>query len=96
MNIAILNGYKEITLSTKVYIVKAMVFSVVMYECESWTIKKAVKAKSFSCAQLFVTPWTTYTLRGSSIHGIFQAQEYWNGLLFPSEYQRTDAFKLWG
>ena len=44
MNIAILNGYKEITLSTKVYIVKAMVFSVVMYECESWTIKKAAAA----------------------------------------------------
>ena len=29
-----------ITLLTKVYIVKAMVFPVVMYKCESWTIKK--------------------------------------------------------
>ena len=29
------------TLSTKVRLVKAMVFPVVMYECESWTIKKA-------------------------------------------------------
>ena len=32
---------KDITLLTKVHIVKAMVFSVVMYGCESWTIKKA-------------------------------------------------------
>ena len=32
---------KDITLLTKVCTVKAMVFSVVMYECESWTIKKA-------------------------------------------------------
>jgi len=32
---------RDITLPTKVHIVKAMVFPVVMYECESWTIKKA-------------------------------------------------------
>ena len=32
---------RTITLSTKVYLVKAMVFPVVMYGCESWTIKKA-------------------------------------------------------
>ena len=32
---------RDITLPTKVYIVKAMVFPVVMYECENWTIKKA-------------------------------------------------------
>ena len=32
---------KDITLLTKVRLVKAMVFPVVMYECESWTIKKA-------------------------------------------------------
>ena len=32
---------KDITLSTKVCIVKAMVFLVVMYGCDSWTIKKA-------------------------------------------------------
>ena len=32
---------RDITLSTKVHIVKAMVFPVVMYGCESWTIKKA-------------------------------------------------------
>ena len=32
---------RDITLPTKVYLVKAMVFPVVMYGCESWTIKKA-------------------------------------------------------
>ena len=32
---------RDITLMTKVHLVKAMVFPVVMYECESWTIKKA-------------------------------------------------------
>ena len=32
---------RDITLPTKVHLVKAMVFSVVMYGCESWTIKKA-------------------------------------------------------
>ena len=32
---------RDITLPTKVYIVKAMVFPGVMYRCESWTIKKA-------------------------------------------------------
>ena len=32
---------RDITLLTKVYLVKAMVFAVVMYGCESWTIKKA-------------------------------------------------------
>ena len=34
-------GSRDITLSTKVHLVKGMVFPVVMYGCESWTIKKA-------------------------------------------------------
>ena len=38
---------RDITLSTKVYLVKAMVFPVVMYGCESWTIKKTVQFSSF-------------------------------------------------
>ena len=36
---------KDITLPTKVHIVKAMSFPVVMYACESWTIKKAERRK---------------------------------------------------
>ena len=37
---------RDITLSTKVHLVKAMVFPVVMYECESWTIKKAERQRT--------------------------------------------------
>ena len=37
---------RDITLPTKVHMVKAMVFPVVMYGCESWTIKKAERQKS--------------------------------------------------
>ena len=36
---------RAITLPTKVHLVKAMVFPVVMYECESWTIKKAERQR---------------------------------------------------
>ena len=32
---------RDITLTTKVHLIKGMVFPVVMYECESWTVKKA-------------------------------------------------------
>ena len=40
-NLDSLMKIRDIILLTKVYIVKAMVFPVVMYGCESWTIKKA-------------------------------------------------------
>ena len=51
------------TLSTKVHIVKAMVFPVVMYRCESWTIKKAesqrIDAFELWCQRrLLRVPWT--------------------------------------
>ena len=36
---------RDITLSTKVHLVKDMVFSVVMYGCESWTIKRAEQGR---------------------------------------------------
>ena len=37
---------RDITLSTKVYLVKAIVFPVVMYGCESWTVKKAERRRT--------------------------------------------------
>ena len=42
---------RDITLPTRVHLVKAMVFPVVMYECESWTIKKAEcqRIDAFNC-----------------------------------------------
>ena len=54
---------RDITLPTKVRLVKAMVFPVVMYECESWTIKKAehrrIDAFEWWCGrQLLRVPWT--------------------------------------
>ena len=54
---------RDITLSTKVLLVKAMVFLVVMYGCESWTIKKAehqrIDAFELWCwRRLLRVPWT--------------------------------------
>ena len=54
---------RDITLLTKVHVVKAMVFPVVMYECESWTIKKAeqrrIDAFELWCwRRLLRVPWT--------------------------------------
>ena len=47
---------RDITLPTKVHLVKAMAFPVGMYGCESWTIKKTAKLSRFSRVQLCVTP----------------------------------------
>ena len=54
---------RDITLPTKVHLVKAMVFPVVMYGCESWTIKKAehrrIDAFELWCwKRLLRVPWT--------------------------------------
>ena len=43
---------RDITLSTKVHLVKAVVFPVVMYGCESWTIKKA-ECQKFDAFELW-------------------------------------------
>ena len=63
---------RDITLSTKVHLVKAMVFPVVMYRCESWTIKKAecrrIDAFELWCwRRLLRVPWTA---RRSNTKGI--------------------------
>ena len=55
---------RDIALATKVHLVKAMVFPVVMYGCESWTIKKAecrrLDAFELWCwRRLLRIPWTT-------------------------------------
>jgi len=39
---------RDITLPTKVHLVKGMVFSVVMYGCESWTVKKAERRRIYA------------------------------------------------
>ena len=54
---------RDITLPTKVHLVKAMVFPVVMYGCESWTLKKAecrrIDAFELWCWRILLkVPWT--------------------------------------
>ena len=54
---------RDITLPTKVHLVKAIIFPVVMYECESWTIKKAEHGRTdafelWCWGRLLRVPWT--------------------------------------
>ena len=54
---------RDITLPTKVRLVKAMVFPVVMYGCESWTVKNAKRRRIDACElwcwrRLLQVPWT--------------------------------------
>ena len=56
-------GSRDITLPTKIHLVKAMVFPVVMYGCESWTVKKSecrrIDAFELWCwRRLLRVPWT--------------------------------------
>ena len=66
---------RDITLPTKVCLVKAMVFPVTVYGCESWTIKKAerqrIDAFELWCQRrLFRVPWTTRTSNQSILKEI--------------------------
>ena len=66
---------RDITLPTKVCIVKPMVFAVVMYRCESWTIKKAecrrINAFELWCwRRLLRVPWTARRLNQSILKEI--------------------------
>ena len=66
---------RDITLPTKVHLVKAMVFPVVMYGYESWTVKKAerqrIDAFELCCWKRFLrVPWTTRRSNQSSLKEI--------------------------
>ena len=65
---------RDITLPTKVHLVKAMVFPVVMYECESWTIKKAEQRidafEQWCWRRLLRVPWTARRLNHSILKEI--------------------------
>ena len=58
---------RDIAMSTKVHLVKAMVFPVVMYGCESWTIKKAEHQRidAFNCG-VGEDSWESLGLKGDS------------------------------
>ena len=78
---------RDITLPTKVCLVKGMVFPVVMYGCESWTIKKAAAAaaaKSLQSCPTLCDPRDGSPL-GSSVPGILQARTLeWVAISFSS------------
>ena len=93
---------RDITLSTKVHLVKAMVFPVVMYGCEGWTIKKAerwrIDAFELWCwRRLLRVPWTARRSHQSILKEI--SPEYsLEGLMLKLRYfghlmQRTDSFE---
>ena len=70
---------RDITLSTKVHLVKAMVFPVVMYVCESWTVKKSehrrINAFELWCwRRLLRVPWTARRSNQSILKEISQFQ----------------------
>ena len=76
---------RDITLLTKVHLVKAMVFPVVMYGCESWTIKKAehqrIDAFELWCwRRLLRVPWTARRSNQSILKEISPGCS-WEGLM---------------
>ena len=95
---------RDITLSTKVRLVKAMVFPVVMYGCESWTIKKAehwrIDAFELWCwRKLLRVSWTAkrsnqYILKeispGCSLEGLMLKLKLW---YFGHLLRRADSFE---
>ena len=94
---------RDITLSTKVCLVKAMVLPVVMYGCESWTIKKAESRRIddfelWCWRRLLTVPWTARRSNLSILKEI--SPEYsLEGLMlklklqyFGHLMQRTDSF----
>ena len=79
---------RDITLPTKVHLVKAMVFPVVMYGCESWTTKKAAAAaaaaKSLQSCPTLCDP-VDGSPPGSRIPGILQARILeWDAISFSN------------
>ena len=100
---SILKG-KDITLPTKVHLVKAMVFPVVMYGCESWTVNKAEWQRIDAFVlwfwrRLLRVPWTTRRSNQSILKQI--SPEYsLEGLILELKLQyfghlmwRTDSFE---
>ena len=66
---------REITLLTKVHLVKAMVFPVVMYGCESWTIKRTESGSTaafelWCWRRLLRAPWTATRSKQSTLKEI--------------------------
>ena len=95
---------RDITLPTKVHLVKTMVFPVVMYGCESWTVKKAERQRIAAFEvwfwrRLLTVPWTTKRSNQSIVKEI--SPEYLlDGLMLKLQFQyfgylmrRTDSLE---
>ena len=103
MNLDSIFKSRDITLPTKVHLAKAMVFPVVMYGCENWTVKKAecqrIDAFELWCRRkLLRDPWTTRRSNQSILKEI--SPEYsLEGLMLKLKFQcfghlmRTDSFE---
>ena len=91
---------RNIPLPTKVRLVKAMAFPVVMYGCENWTIKKAAAAaaKSLQSCLTLCDP-IDGSPPGSSVHGIFQTRVLeWGAIAFSERKLSAEelmGFELW-
>ena len=77
---------RDITLLTKVHLVKAMVFPIVMYGCESWTIKNAEN-------QSLNLPIKVCLIKAMVLPIVMYGCESWTTK--QAERQRIDAFELW-
>ena len=95
---------RDITLSTKVHLVKVMVFQVIIYGCESWTIKKAecrrIDAFELWCwSRLLRVPWTARRSNQSILKEIspeYSLEELMSKLKlqhFGHLMQRTDSLE---
>ena len=92
---------RDITLPTKVRLVKAMVFPVVMYGCESWTIKKVerqrIDAFELWCwLRLLRVPWTTRRSNQSILKEInpeYSLKGLWKLQYFGHLMQRSDSLE---
>ena len=95
---------RDITLPTKVLLAKAMVFPLVMYGCESWTVKKAKRQRIDAFAlwcwrRLLRVPWTARRCNQSILKGISPGCSL-EGLMlklklqyFGHLMQRVDSFE---
>ena len=90
---------RDITLPTEVCLVKAMVFPVVMYGCESWTVKKAERRKIhvfelWCCRRLLRVPWTARRSNQSILREISPGCSL-EGLLLKRQYFGYLMQRLW-
>ena len=95
---------RDITLPTKIHLVKAMFFSVVMYGCESWTVKKAESRRIdafelWCCRRLLRVPWTARRSNQSILKEIIPECSL-EGLMLKLKFQyfghlmrRTDSLE---